>query len=720
MAQAAVLSAAIALCCLGSACRQNPASGAATLNYPTTRADSTVVDDYHGTAVADPYRWLEDDRSAETADWVQRQNAFTEAYLERIPFRDELRERLRRLYDYERYGTPQVVGEYLYYTRNDGLQNQSVLYREPRDGSGEAELVLDPNAFSEDNTASLSGYTFSDDGRYLAYQVSEGGSDWKTIRVLDLERLEDADDELRRVKFSGMAWAGDGFFYSRYPDPDGSELSERNENHQVYYHRLGASQVDDRLVYEDRAHPQRNAYASTSDDERWVVVGATESTSGNAVRLGRIGADGRASELVTVVADFAHDYNLVGGGDDALYFWTNAEAPNGRLVALDPRRPENGWRDVIPHDPTRVLKSVTLSGDRLYARYLQDVSSRVVVYDLAGEELREVTLPAIGTVAGVSAPSAGGEAFYSFSSFTDPGAIYRLDPATDEVRMWRRSDNGFDATQYETKQVRYRSKDGTEVPMFIVHRRGLELDGRRPTLLYGYGGFDIAIEPRYAVMRLDLISPLLEQGGVAAVANIRGGSEYGSAWHEAGTKERKQNVFDDFIAAAEYLQTEGYTSPDRTAIYGRSNGGLLVGACITQRPELFGVAFPAVGVLDMLRYHQFTIGWAWAGDYGRADSADAFAYLRAYSPLHNARPADYPATMITTADHDDRVVPAHSFKFAAALQAAQRGDDPVLIRVDAAAGHGAGKPIGMQIDEATDVLSFMLYGMGVDYRAPEA
>ncbi len=701
------------------ACRQNPALDAEGIVYPHTRQDSSVVDDYHGTAVADPYRWLEDDLSAETAEWVDAQNAVTQAHLAAIPFRQNIVERLERLYNFERVGTPEVVDDWLYYNKNDGLQNQSVLYREPIAG-GTPEVVLDPNTFSDDNTTSLSSTSISRDGHYMAYQVSEGGSDWKMIKILDLNTHESLPEQLENVKFSGMSWLGEGFVYSRYPAAEGgSELSNKNENHQLYYHQLQTPQAEDVLLYEDAVHPQRNVFGSVSDDEQWVVVGTTASTSGNTVSIAPAAAFRQRGQdaLQPVVRGFEHDYNFLFGNNENLYFWTNAEAPNGRVVVLDATAPEAGFADVIAEDAQRPLKSVTFSGDRIYARYLQDVSSRLEVYSLDGSLLHQVNLPGIGTASGVSAPSKGGPAFFSFSSFTTPSTVLRIQ-SDGSTQVWRNSDNGFDASLYETKQVRYRSKDGTEIPMFVIHRKGLQLDGQRPTLLYGYGGFDIAIEPQHAVMRLDLFSPILEQGGVCAVASLRGGSEFGSAWHEAGMREHKQNVFDDFIAAAEYLQSEGYTSPARTAIYGRSNGGLLVGACITQRPELYGVAFPAVGVLDMLRYHQFTIGWAWAGDYGRADSADAFKYLYAYSPLHNASPQEYPATLITTADHDDRVVPAHSFKFAAALQEAQLAPEPVLIRIDKSSGHGAGKPVAKQIEEAADLLSFMFYHMGIDYQAP--
>ena len=679
--------------------------------------DTTVVDDYHGTLVADPYRWLENDTAAATAAWVDEENALTDSYLAAIPGRDEIKKRLTRLYDYERYGTPEVVGDWLYFTKNDGLQDQSVLFRQRVDGRGDPELILDPNTLSDDNTCSLAGYSFDKAGRYLAYRISDAGSDWNHARVKDLSTLQDLSDTLSDLKFTSISWQGsEGFFYSRYPGGSRRQLSNRNVGQQVFYHRLGDPQTADQLVFANPTNPERNSGASVSDDEQWLVITSSQGTTGNSVAVAKLSPGGEVGPIKTVVDDFENDYYLVHGRNDRLLFWTDADASNGRLVALAPTRLAAGFEDVIATDERRPLKGVTVSGDRMYARYLQDVSSRMEVFDLNGWLLDSIALPGLGTVGGLSASERGGPAFYSYSSFTSPGTVFRYDPVASESEVWHASDNGFDESLYETKQIWYPSKDGTRIPMFVTHRRGLKLDGQRPTLIYGYGGFDIAIQPQHSVMRLDLVSPILEQDGVIAVANLRGGGEYGKDWHEAGTKERKQNVFDDFIAAAEYLQAEGYTSPKRTAIYGRSNGGLLVGACITQRPELFGVAFPAVGVLDMLRYHQFTIGYAWAADYGRADSTDAFKYLYAYSPLHNVKPAEYPATMITTADHDDRVVPAHSFKFAAELQRQQRGPEPILIRVDKGSGHAAGKPVNKQIDEATDILAFMFHEMGIDYR----
>ena len=704
---------------LWAGCRQNmqlPGLGARK-SYPETYADSSIVDDYHGTMVADPYRWLEDDRSAETGLWVKAQQAFTESYLAEIPFRPKIKERLEKLYNFERFGNPEVVPPYLYYSKNSGLQNQAILYRELIEGS-EPDLVLDPNTFSTDQTASLAGTRIDPSGKYMAYMISEGGSDWHTLKILNLETLQNLPDNLGRIKFSNIAWLDNGFFYSRYPESTGqSDLSARNENHSLYFHTLGESQSQDRLIYSDPAHPLRNVSASISQDRAWLIRSTSQGTSGNDLAIAPMEGN-KPGSWISVVEGFENDFNFIHGEGNELLFWTNANAPRGRLVKLNAADPAAGFVDLIPEQQAKTLKSIEVSGNRIYARYLENVSSKLEVFDRSGKALGPVELPGIGTASGVSAHSKGGFGYYSFSSFTTPGTIYRIDSSALQTSIWKQSDNGFDASKYQTSQIRYKSKDGTEVPMFVIHKKGLQLDGQRPTLIYGYGGFDISIEPQHSVMRLDLVSPILEQDGVVAVANLRGGGEFGAEWHKAGTKERKQNVFDDFIAAAEYLQKQGYTSPARTAIYGRSNGGLLVGACITQRPDLFGVAFPAVGVLDMLRYHQFTIGWAWAADYGRADSSNAFPYLYAYSPLHNIKEQAYPATMITTADHDDRVVPAHSFKFAAALQQAQQGQAPILIRIDESSGHGSGKPVAKQIDEAADVLAFMFYQMGLPFTSP--
>lgn len=674
---------------------------------PTTRMD-TVVEDYHGTMVEDPYRWLEDDTSEETGEWVAAQNEVTYDYLDKIPFRDKIRDRLEQVWNYEKYGSPFKEGDKYYYFKNDGLQNQYVLYAadSPTD---EGVVVLDPNKFSDDGTASLGGMSFNKAGNYLAYFVSEGGSDWRTGYVMDMVTGKLLDDKIEWAKFSGLSWQGDGFYYSRYPEPEeGDELSAANEYHAVYYHKLGDAQSQDKLIYVDKEHPQRNVYAGTTEDERFVILSKSESTSGNALSV----IDSQTGEQVDIVSNFDHDYNVVDNDGARLLVQTNDGAPKNRVVSIDLSNPsQENWQDFIAEseDP---LRGVSMVGGKIFATYMHDASSLVKVFDMDGQFLQNLDLPGIGSTGGVSGKKDHDIGFYSFTSFTRPSTIYQLDIATLTSEIFRQPDVDFDSEAYETIQEWYTSKDGTEVPMFITRKKGLEMDGKRPTLLYGYGGFDIPITPSFSLKRI----PLLENGGMYVVANIRGGGEFGKDWHQAGTKERKQNVFDDFIGAAEYLIAQGYTTPQKLAIEGRSNGGLLVGATMTQRPDLFAVAFPHVGVLDMLRYHEFTIGWAWAADYGRSDDPEAFKYLMEYSPLHNVKEVAYPATMVATADHDDRVVPAHSFKFIAELQRKHQGPNPVLIRVETSAGHGAGKPTSMQIDENADYLAFMLYNMHEGYK----
>lgn len=677
------------------------------INYPNTLRDDSVQDDYHGTIIKDPYRWLEDDNSEETKAWVTAQNAVTFDYLSKIPYRDSLKQRIEKLWNYERFGIPFKEGDYYYYFNNNGLQNQSVLYRVSNLTDAEGELVLDPNTFSEDGTASLGGMSFDKSGQYLAYQVSEGGSDWRTVKVRDVITGELLEDQLNWIKFSGLSWAANGFYYSRYPEPEADgELSAKNEYHSVYYHKLGDKQENDQLVYVDNDNPQRNVYASTSSDERFLILSTSESTSGNAFSIKALDTD---DSLMPVVTAFDHDYSFVGNEGNILYFLTNANAPKMQLVSIDYDAAKGGnltFNTVIPEDDD-VLSSVTLVGGKFFAKTMHNASSKIVAYDLSGNIIGNVELPGIGTASSVSGEKDDSVAFFSFSSFTEPGKIISLDTESLTTATFRSPDVDFDSDDYITQQQWFVSKDGTRVPMFITHKKGITLDGSNPTLLYGYGGFDISITPGFSLTKI----PLLEAGGVYAVANIRGGGEFGSEWHKAGTQERKQNVFDDFIAAAEYLIGEGYTSSEKLAIDGRSNGGLLVGACMTQRPDLYKVAFPGVGVLDMLRYHQFTIGWAWAGDYGRSDEPEAFDYLVKYSPLHNVKPAAYPSTMVVTADHDDRVVPAHSFKYIAELQHQHTGENPVLIRIDVSAGHGAGMPTDMRIQQAADILAFMFYEM---------
>ncbi len=687
------------------------------VHYPSVYQDSSVIDNYHGKQVADPYRWLEDDNSAETKDWVKAQNQVTFNYLDQIPFRNALKDRLSKIWNYERFSTPfKEAGKY-YFFKNDGLQNQSVLYVQD-DLETEPKPVLDPNQFSDDGTASLGVYAFSKDGTKLAYQVSEGGSDWRTVYVLDLTTGKKLSDKIEWIKFSSISWHGDGFYYSRYPTPrQGDELSGKNSFHQVYYHKLGTAQSEDQLIFADRSRPDRGFFANTTKDERFLTIGIWESTSGNALYF----RDQNKEDLdfTPITESFISDFNVIDNIGKKLLVLTNYKAPNNRLVVINSEVPdEDYWEDMIP-EKTDVLQSVDLLGGKIVATYIHQASSKVVVFDMEGKEEANIELPGIGTVESWKGKKEDQTVYYSFASFTQPPTIYALDMTTLESTIFKKPNIDFDASQYVTKQVWYESMDGTKVPMFITHKKGLKMDGKRPTLLYGYGGFDISLLPEFNLTRLNLGPIFLENGGIFAVANIRGGGEFGKKWHEAGTKAKKQNVFNDFIVAAEYLIAEKYTSSEKLSIYGRSNGGLLVGACMTQRPDLYQVALPAVGVLDMLRFHKFTIGRAWGVDYGLSEDPDAFDYLFAYSPVHNIEETKYPATMVTTGDHDDRVVPAHSFKFISELQSKHKGDDPVLVRVETSAGHGDGKPTSKKIEEAADVLSFTFYNLKEDIKYEE-
>jgi len=678
------------------------------VEYPET-AMGEVEDDYHGVKVKDPFRWLEDDNSEETMDWVNRQNKVTNSYLEKIPFRDDIKNRLEELWDYEKYSSPFKEGDMYYYFKNDGLQNQYVLYGS-KDIKAEGEVVLDPNKFSEDGTSSLGGMAFDQSGTYLAYLVSEGGSDWRTGYVKNVKTGEILDDKLEWIKFSGISWKGDGFYYSRFPEPEeGDELSASNELHSLYYHKLGDDQSEDKLIYQDSEHPKRNAYAGISEDERFLILSISESTSGN--ELAFMDLEKGNGEFVKVVEGFDADYSFIDNDGDNLLLVTNDGAPKQKAISIDVNDTDRSqWKTIIPEteDP---LRGISIVGNKMFATYMHNASTQIKVFDIKGKYLQDLDLPGIGTSGGVSGKKADNYGFYSFTSFTRPSTIYRLNTETLTSEVFRKPSVDFDSDSYETVQKWYTSKDGTKVPMFITMRKGLKLDGKRPTLLYGYGGFDVSLTPSFSLTRL----PLLENDGIYALANIRGGGEFGKDWHTAGTKAQKQNVFDDFIAAAEYLIDNDYTSSEKLAIEGGSNGGLLVGATMTQRPELFAVAFPRVGVLDMLRYHEFTIGHFWATDYGRADNPEDFEYLIKYSPLHNVKEAAYPATMIMTADHDDRVVPAHSFKFGAELQRKHNGEDPVLVRIEKSAGHGAGKPTTKIIQEAADAIGFMFYNMDEPY-----
>lgn len=685
----------------------NSCDKSSRINYPITKKVAQV-DTYFGVEVADPYRWLEDDNSPETAEWVKAQNEVTFAYLESIPFRGKIRERLTQIWNYPRYSSPFRAGKYYFFYKNDGMQNQSVLYIQ--EGlEGEPSVFLDPNTFSEDGTVALSGLSISHDDRYLAYTISRAGSDWGEAKVIEIETQTELDDHIKWIKFSGISWHGNGFYYSRYDEPKAGEaFSGKNEFHKVYYHKLGSLQSDDILVYQNTKYPLRNYGASVTEDERFLVIYETESTSGNALYVKDLRNPNSAFRQIAV--GFEKDYWVIDNIGDKLLVLTNYGAPRKQLVLIDPENPQpSDWKTIIP-EKNEVLESVSIIGGRIAANYMKDASSRAYLYDIDGVFITEVNLPGIGTMSGFSAKKEDTIAFYSFTSFTFPSTIYKFDVGKNESVVFRASEIDFDPSGYETKQVFYTSKDGTRVPMFITHKKGLKFNGKNPTLLYGYGGFNAAMTPAFSISRVIF----LENGGVYALANIRGGGEYGEEWHKAGTKLKKQNVFDDFIAAAEYLINEGYTCSQKLAIQGGSNGGLLVGACMIQRPDLFKVALPAVGVMDMLRYQKFTIGWAWVSDFGSSDNEEEFHYLLGYSPLHNIKDGvKYPATLITTADHDDRVVPAHSFKFAARLQEAHRGSNPVLIRIETSAGHGAGKPTSKVIDEQTDIWAFVFKNLKV-------
>lgn len=673
--------------------------------YPDTRR-SDHVDAYHGVEVPDPYRWLEDPDSAETKSWVEEQNKVTFSYLEGIPQRSALKERLTKLWNFERYGTPEQRGGRYFYTRNDGLQNQSVLYVADSLDASPREL-LDPNKLSQDGTVALVGSEVSEDGRYLAYGLAAAGSDWNEWKVKEVATGRDLSDHLRWVKFSGVSWTPDnlGFFYSRYDEPKaGEELTGVNYHQKLYYHRLGDSQDKDVLTYERKDQKEWGFRGEVTEDGRYLIISVWRGTeTKNQVFYKRL--DSPDAVVVELLAGFDAEYEFIGNDGSVFWFLTDLDAPLRRVIAIDAEHPaREQWRELIPQ-AEHVVSGASVVGDRFLIAYLKDAATQVRVFDLTGRLEREIALPAIGQASGFAGRRKDGETFYQFTNFTTPSTVYRYDLGEGASTVFRQPKVDFDPQVYGTKQVFYHSKDGTRVPMFITHRKGLKLDGNNPTLVYAYGGFDISITPSFSVMNLVWI----EQGGVFAVPNLRGGGEYGRAWHEAGMKDKKQNVFDDFIAAGEWLIANKYTRPQKLAIRGGSNGGLLVGAAMTQRPELFGAALPAVGVMDMLRFHQFTIGWAWVSEFGSSDNPNEFPALLKYSPLHNLKPGTcYPATMITTADHDDRVVPGHSFKFAAALQHAHAGDAPVLIRIETSAGHGAGTPTSKLIDTAADSLAFLL------------
>ncbi len=683
--------------------------GQERLHYPEARkCDQT--DDYFGVKVADPYRWLENDTSQETEAWVKAENEVTFDYLKKIPYREKIRQRLESLWNYPKMSVPWKEGGYYFFAKNDGLQNQSVYYI-MKDLQDKPQVILDPNKLSEDGTVALSDFSVSRDGKYLGYGISRAGSDWQEFFVKELPGGRDLADHLRWIKFSGMSWYRDGFFYSRYREPaKGQELVAANRHNKVYYHVAGTPQDQDKLVYEDPEHPDWSFYPQVTRDERYLILTVTESTSGNALYLKDLGK--KDAPFIKLVEHFDHDYRVVGHYGGGLLLLTNDGAPRYRLIVVQDDRPSLQYAtEIIPENKKEVLQDVTLGGGRLVAQFMKDAHSVLRVYEPDGTFLHEISLPGIGSVRGFSARPEDTTAFYSFTSFTFPSVVYRYDLAANKSSVWFKPDIDFNFEDYVTKQVFYPSKDSTLIPMFIVYHKGLVRNGKNPTLLYGYGGFNISLTPSFSVSRL----VWLENGGVYAMANLRGGGEYGEAWHQAGTKMHKKHVFEDFIAAAEYLIDQKYTSPDYLAIQGGSNGGLLIGAVVNMRPGLFRVAIPAVGVMDMLRYQKFTIGRYWASDYGTSeDSKEMFEYLYSYSPLHNIRPdKDYPAMMILTADHDDRVVPAHSFKYAATLQATYKGKNPILIRIETRAGHGGGKPTSKRIDEAADIYSFIFYNMGI-------
>jgi prolyl oligopeptidase len=692
----------LAMVCMILSCKEE--NQLPTVSYPETKKVDTV-DVYFGESVADPYRWLEDDLSDETAAWVKAQNEVTFGFLNQIPYRDQIRQRLEQVWNYERISAPFKEAGYTYFYKNDGLQNQSVLYR--KDENGNEEVFLDPNTFSADGSTSLSGLSFSKDGFLVAYTASKAGSDWNSLHVMDAitkEKLEELDN----IKFSGIAWKGnEGFYYSTYEKPKGSELSAKTDQHRLYYHKLGTPQSEDKVIFGNEIK-RRYVSGYTTEDGRFLVISAANSTSGNELYIKDL-SDPKAV-IKTIVDHFDNDSYIIDNRDNLLIIQTNRNAPNQKIVKVDVANPApDNWVDVIPE--TEHVLNASTGGGYLFANYMKDAISMVKQYDYDGNLIREITLPGVGSAGGFSGKKDEKELYFNFTNYIMPSTIFSFNPEDGSSAVYQKPKVDFNPDLYESKQVFYTSKDGTQVPMIITYKKGTKLDGKNPTILYGYGGFNVSLTPSFSTANI----VWLENGGVYAVANIRGGGEYGKKWHNDGTQMKKQNVFDDFIAAAEFLIQEKYTSSDYLAVRGGSNGGLLVGAVMTQRPELFRVALPAVGVLDMLRYHTFTAGAGWAYDYGTADdSKEMFQYLKGYSPLHNIKEGvNYPATLVTTGDHDDRVVPAHSFKFAATLQEKQAGPLPVLIRIDVNAGHGAGKPVSKTIDEQADIQAFTLFCMGI-------
>ncbi len=674
------------------------------IDYPKTNKIA-VVDDYFGTKVTDNYRWLEDDKSLETAAWVKSQNVVTFDYLSKIPYRNQIKKRMEKLWNYEKVSAPFVEGSFTYYYKNNGLQNQSVLYR--KDKLGKEDIFLDPNTFSTDATTSLDNISFSEDGSLVAYSISKAGSDWRTVIFIDAKTKKSVDQNLNDVKFSGLSWLGnEGIYYSSYDKPKGSELSAKTDQHKLYFHKLKTPQSTDKLIFGDK-EKRRYVNGNVSDDNRYLYISAANSTSGNELYM--IDLTNPKSEIVNIVSGFENDVNVLDNVGTKLYILTNFNAPNKRIVTVDTKNlAKENWEDCIAE--TQNVLSPTIGSGFIFANYMKNAISQVKQYDYSGKLIREIILPGIGTASGFRGKKNDAKLYFSFTNYTTPVSSYEFNPKNGVSKVYKKPVVDFKSNDYESKQVFYSSKDGTKIPMIITHKKGLKLDGKNPTILYGYGGFNISLTPNFSVSN----AVWLEMGGVYAVANLRGGGEYGKKWHNAGTKLQKQNVFDDFIAGAEYLFSQKYTASDYLAIKGGSNGGLLVGTVMTQRPDLIKVALPAVGVLDMLRYHTFTSGAGWAYDYGTSnDSKEMFDYINKYSPVHNVKSnVKYPATLVTTGDHDDRVVPSHSFKFAAELQDKYVGENPVLIRIETNAGHGAGKPVSKTIEEAADLQAFTLYNMG--------
>ncbi|MFT5078497.1 MAG: prolyl oligopeptidase [Planctomycetota bacterium] len=700
---------ALALFAGFTACEEEMKREKIDITYPATTKVDTVTN-YFGTDVRDPYRWLEDDMSEETGAWVTAQNKTTFGYLDNIPFREELKERLTSLWNYEKVGSPFKEGDYTYYYKNDGLQNQYVVYRyKTGDDPDTATVFLDPNTFNEEGTISLGGLSFSDNGAMAAYSISEGGSDWRKVLVMETKGRTVVEDTIADVKFSGVSWKGnEGFYYSSYDKPKGSELSAKTDQHKLYYHKLGTKQQEDKIIFGGTpAEKHRYVGGGTTEDNKFLVVTASVSTSGNKLFIKDLTKPD--SKFTTVLDHTDSDTNVMYNEGSQLFLVTNLNAPNKKIVTVDAANPNpENWIDVVPE--TENVLNAGSGGGYIFANYMVDALSNIKQYDFKGTLVREIKLPGLGSAGGFGAKKEEKELYYSFTNYVTPGSSYKFDIESGESELYVKPDIDFNSDNYESRQVFYASKDGTKIPMVITCKKGIDLNGKNPTILYGYGGFNISLTPSFSIAN----AVWMEQGGIYAVANLRGGGEYGKKWHDAGTQMKKQNVFDDFIAAAEFLIANKYTSSDYLAVRGGSNGGLLVGATITQRPELMKVALPAVGVLDMLRYHTFTAGAGWAYDYGTAeDSPEMFDYLKAYSPVHNVKAGiNYPATLVTTGDHDDRVVPAHSFKFAAELQEKQAGENPVLIRIETDAGHGAGTPVSKTIEQYADIFGFTLYNMG--------